>query len=303
MLDRDYVRSAVLQAALDDAPPMVRASLLEDAQFRSEYGLTTDGIVTFGERTESWFQRSRLFSAVRRVLGDRSEADVVDTDGQKWKVKASDGAASSPKLVLSQSARQIDLPRLAGLSPDRNERLQNLNEIVADVNLGVSAAHAWAEVLTVRALDDEEVTAFFQDVRDTPVETERSILRSISKGSIGVAELVPASRRYFERLVGRYDGSKSIGEYATGGAKSVFEQLRAWRRYEGAVMSLYLAWHSALAEQMSIDGLNDGEMLQALSRSVMAEIRRHSWVQSKLGWASSIRGRRLSHWFVHSLRR
>ena len=264
MVDRDYVRSAVLQVGLEDAPPMVRASLLDDAEFRAEYGVAADGRVAFGDRERAWFQRSRVFGAVRRVLGDRSEAEVVDTDGKKWKVTVSDDDGSSPKLVLSQSGRHIDLANLGGLSPDRNERLQSLKEIVADVNLEVSAAETWAKVLTVRALDDEEVQVFFRDVRDTPVATERSILMSIRDRRIGVAELVPSSRRYFERLVGRYDGSTSIADYAAGGAKMMFEQLRTWRRYEGTVMSLYLAWHSALMEQVSVDDLSGEEMVRAL---------------------------------------
>ena len=268
MVDRDYVRSAVLQVGLEDAPPMVRASLLDDAQFRAEYGVATDERVAFGDRERVWFQRSRVFGVVRRVLDDRSEAEVVDTDGKKWKVTVSDDDGSSPKLVLSQSGRHIDLANLGGLSPYRNERLESLKEAVADVNLEVSAAETWAKVLTVRALDDEEVQIFFRDVCDTPVETERSILTRIRDGRIGVAELVPSSRLYFERLVGRYDGSTSIAEYAAGGAKVMFEQLRTWGRYQGTVMSLYLAWHSALMEQVSVDELSGEEMVRVLESVV-----------------------------------
>ena len=272
MVDRDYVRSAMAQIGLEDAPPMVRASLLADAQFRAEYDVATDERVAFGDRERVWFQRASVFGVVRRVLDDRSEAEVVDTDGREWKVTVSDDEGSSPKLLLSRSGRHIDLPNFGGLSPDRDGRLESLKEIVADVNLEVSVAETWAKVLTARALDDEEVQVFFRDVRDTPIATERSILTSIRAsirdGRIGVAELVPSSRRYFERLVGRYDGSTSIAEYAVGGAKVVFEQLRTWRRYEGAEMSLYLAWHSALMEQVSVDDLSGEDMARVLESVV-----------------------------------
>lgn len=273
MVDRDFVRSAVAHVALEDAPPMVRASLLEDAQFRAEYNVVTDEIIAFGDRERAWFQRSIVFGVVRRVLDDRSEAEVVDTHGREWKVIVSDDEGASPKLVLSRSGRKIDLSILVGLSPDRDERLESLKGIVSDVNLEVSAAEAWEKVLTVRALHDEEVQVFFRDVQDTPVATERSILTSIrasiGDGRIGVAELVPSSRRYFERLVGRYDGSTSVPEYAVGGAKEVFEQLRTWKRYEGAEMSLYLAWHSALMEEVNVDNLSGEDMVRVLE-SVIA---------------------------------
>ena len=186
-------------------------------------------------------------------------------EGKKWKVEGSGGDGSSPRLVVSRSGQRIDIPYLGGLSPNRNERLQGLREVVDDVNLPVTATEPWTQVLTVRALDDEEAVAFLQDVRDTPVATERSILKNIRNGSsLRVAGLVPSSRRYFERLVGRFDGSTSIREYAAGGAKTVLEQLREWRRYEGAIMSLYLAWHSALTEQVSVDDLSGEEMVRAL---------------------------------------
>ena len=272
MVDRDYVRSAVALVGLEDAPPMVRASLLDDAQFRAEYGVATDERVAFGDGETAWFQRSSVFGVVRRVLDDRSVAEVVDTDGREWKVTVSDDEGSSPTLVLSRSGRDIHLPNLGGLSPDRDERLKSLKETVSDFNLEVSAAETWAKVLTVRALDDEEVQVFFRDVRDTPVAAGRSILTSIRAsirdGRIGVAELVPSSRRYFERLVGSYDGSTSIAEYAAGGAKVVLEQLRTWKRYEGTEMSLYLAWHSALMKQVSVDDLSGDEMVRVLESVV-----------------------------------
>ena len=52
-------------------------------------------------------------------------------------------------------------------------------------------------------------------------------------GRVASPFFVPRSRRYFERLVGAYDGSASIRDYAAGRGRQLFQQLSAWRPYDG----------------------------------------------------------------------
>ena len=40
MANSPYVRAALAQAALEMAPPLIRRTLIEDADFREEYGFT-----------------------------------------------------------------------------------------------------------------------------------------------------------------------------------------------------------------------------------------------------------------------
>jgi len=114
----------------------------------------------------------------------------------------------------------------------------------------------WRSILEERALKNDEVDTFHRDIRDTPVHVERAIRSEITAGESSVSSLVPNSRRYFERLVGVYDGSGSIQRYAGGKGREVFNQLTEWRPYEGFLFSLLLSSHSALTAQIKADNLD-----------------------------------------------
>ena len=62
-----YIRSRLANAVLENAPPIIRKTLLEDQDFRSEYSLEADAVLAFGNSGVS-FQRFDLFAAVRKIL-------------------------------------------------------------------------------------------------------------------------------------------------------------------------------------------------------------------------------------------
>ena len=63
MTNSPYVRSALAQAALELAPPLIRKTLLEESGFREEYGFRADAVLSFGDSGVS-VQRSDLFEAL-----------------------------------------------------------------------------------------------------------------------------------------------------------------------------------------------------------------------------------------------
>ena len=89
-------------------------------------------------------------------------------------------------------------------SQDSTIRLQSLDCAASDVNLPTSARDSWHSILLERALEGEEFDLLHKDLRDTPVYFERAIRDEISSGQSSVSSLVPYSRRYFERLVGKF---------------------------------------------------------------------------------------------------
>ena len=249
MTNSPYVRSALAQAALELAPPLIRNTLLKESEFREEYGFRADAVLSFGDSGVS-IQRSKLFDAIRNILSGASEMEVTDTDGQEWKLGNESEKGELPTLAISRGKQRLILPDFAALSPDSTTRLRSLDEAASDVNLPTSARDTWRNVLSERALDDGEVDEFHSDFRDTPVHIARSIRSEIANGQSSVSSLVPPSRRYFERLVGAYDGSASIRDYAAGRGRQFFEQLSAWRPYDGFLFSLFLSSHSALTAEI-----------------------------------------------------
>jgi len=250
------------QAALELAPPQIRKSLIEKQVFRDEYGFKTDGVITFGDSGVS-IQRSVLFTAIRKILSGVSEMEVTDTDGLAWKLNNESEEGELPTLSISRSKQRLILPDFSALSPDSTTRLHSLNEAVSDVNLPSSARDTWCNVLLERALDDDEVDELHSEFRYTPVQIAQSICSEIANGQSSAPSLVPHSRRYFERLVGGYDGSASIRDYAAGCGRKFFEQFPAWRPYDGFLFSLFLSSHAALTVEMSVEHLESKDLVRA----------------------------------------
>lgn len=263
MTNSPYVRSALAQVALELAPPLIRKTLLGELEFREEYGFRADAVLAFGDSGVS-IQRTELFDAIRKILSGASEMGVTDTDGQEWKLSNESEKGELPTLAISRGKQRLNLPNFAALSPDSATRLRSLDEAASDVNLPTGARDTWHKFLSERALDDDEVDEFYSDFRDTPVHIARSIRSEIANGQSSVSSLVPPSRRYFERLVGAYDGSASITNYAAGCARKFFEQLSTWRPYDGFLFSLFLSSHSALTTEIGVEHLGSEDLVRAL---------------------------------------
>lgn len=263
MTNSPYVKSAMAQVALKLVPSLIRETLIEDVDFLEEYGLAADAVISFGNACVS-VQRSELYDAVRKFLSGTLVKEVQDKNGEIWKIMNIGGEGELPSLARSRDKQRLILPNLAGLSPDSSTRLRYLDEAASDVNLPSSAREEWRSVLSERALKDAEVDAFHSEFHDTPVEQAQSIHSEILGGQSNISSLVPTSRRYFERLVGAFDGSATIRDYAAGNGRSFFEQLSSWRPFDGFLLSLFLSSHSALTDEVNIDQLGSEELVRAL---------------------------------------
>lgn len=263
MTNSSYVRSSLAQAALEHVPPLIRKTLIEQRDFREEYGFRADAVIAFGDTGIS-ISRSELFEAIRAVFADRSEVVVTDTDGRNWTVFSEGRDEEQPRILISSNEQRYKLPDFSALSPDSAMRLRSLEEAAADVNLPANTIVVWRDILSERGLEDDEVDQFHNEFRDTPAHIARSIRAEIRKGQSSVSSLVPPSRRYFARLVGECDESSFIRDYAAGTGKSFIEGLSALQPYDGFLSSLFLSSHSALTAEISVERLDDKDIVRAL---------------------------------------
>lgn len=264
MTNSAYVRTELAQAGLELAPPLIRKTLLEEPSFREDYGLMMDHVISFGDIDVS-IQCSVLFDAVRKVLTtDVMETEVTDKDGHKWELKNISEERELPNLVLSHGEQHLNMPDFSVLSPDSATRLRFLEKFASDANLPDIVLDAWRNTLMERALEDDEFDAFNSEFHDTPIGRIDFIRSEIINGNGQISSLVPPSRRYFERLVGAYDGSTSIRDYATGSARTHFHELLAWQPYAGFLLSLLLSSHPNLTDEIDVDQLSSEELARAL---------------------------------------
>ena len=262
MSNISYTKSAMAQAALEFTSPLIRESLLEESEFRQEYGFSTEEVLTFGDPGFS-IRSSELFDAVREALASTAEIEVTDIAGRTWKLRNEAGIGELPKIAFSFENQRLSFPNFALLSPDTDVRLRFLDWVTSDVNLPANSRDTWRNIFIERALKDDEFEPFHSELRDTPVHWVRSIRNEISAGKCSISSLIPSSRRYFERLVGIYDGSASIRDYAAGAGKNFIKELSAWKSYEGYLFSLFLSSHAALTTEIDIEHFEQEDIVRA----------------------------------------
>ena len=271
------IKAAAAQVVLNTAPPLIRDSLLDRHKFRENYHVKVESILTIGDSGFS-VRRSDFYEAVRHVLGGSPKAEVTDLEGRVWDLNIQTEQGDQPCIFASSSEQRLALPDFVVLSQDSALRLRSFNSAASDVNLPKSAQDSWRAILAERALEDEEFALLLEDIRDTPIYFERAICNEIRAGQSSVSTLVPSSRRYFERLIGLYDGSVSINEYAARTGRKFIQQLNAWQPRDGFLLSLFLSSHAALTEEISANQLEGDNLVQ-----VYDFIENHGDVLSQLG--------------------
>ena len=256
------VKTEIAAQCLNFVPPLIRETLLEDGDFREEYDVPTDNRIAFGKSGVD-FQRYDLFNTIRDVLANASIQQVADVNGKLWTLKDISGEGELPNLEMSRSEQCVPLPAFASLSPDKSVRLRLLKEATSETNLPRHVSSFWRDILENRALEDDEVDAFYSDLRDTPTAKARDIRTDILAGQSTASSLVPSSRQYYERLVGVYDGSASIRDYSAGNGSAFLIQLAEWRPYDGFLFSLFLSSHSLLTDEINVDRISREDLVRA----------------------------------------
>lgn len=272
-LDRDYL----LAYALKRVPPLIRKSLLSDHDFIEKTDFKAEPIVSFGS-CELSFRRSDFFNAVRALLGGEAFVELLNTEGRALRL-INDSLEDEPfELVLLFDGKRYSLPDFSVLSGDALVRIRSLERLFSDRGLVSWGQEGWREILEERSLEDDEVDEFYCDFRDTPDYVAMSIRNEVSNGGGSVSSLVPNSRIYFERLVGVYDGSASIQDYAAGAGRDYLASLSCLRPFDGFIGSLFLSSHSSITDEISVDNLSPEELNCAFDY-----LEKHGDLLSRLG--------------------
>ena len=264
MSNTPYIRTIITQAAIENIPSILRNSLLEDRLFRGKCEITSDAVLSIGESGLS-IRQSSFYEAIRKKHSGTDETTVVDTENRKWNLYYETEHEGPPVLVISNDEQRLSIPHFPRISADFAKRIQSLDKSACDVNLPAEARNDWHSLLSERPLENDEVDEYLSDFRDTPVQLTRAIRNEIATGRSSISSLVPSSRRYFERLVGKYDGSASISEYAAGAGRQFINGLLAWRQYDGFLFSLFLSSHATLTVEIDITGLGSEDLARAFN--------------------------------------
>jgi len=274
---KDLSKREKVEAALNLVPPLMRKTLLNDLSFTKMYDLEIENVISLGNGDAN-FDGGKFFDSIRKVIEGESEIKLIDTIGQEWTATIIPGDNGLPCPVIASNNYKIRLPNTILLAADASTRLNYLDYISNDLNLTYSSYQQWKVILQERAISEIEIDYFQSNIRDTPSFVERTIFDEFESGECAVSTMVPNSLRYFERLVGVYDGSDCIQNYAIALSQDFFKEINKWSPYQGFFSSLLLSSHSSLTDQIVLD-LLDYEGV----RDAYASLTKTADVLSKLG--------------------
>ncbi len=242
-------------------PSLISDTLLEDIDFKSEYSFEADAVLTFNN--SDTFKRNELYNAVRNYMNGIKVKSVPDINGADWNILNTNKDGEIPTLVLSNGRKKLALHNLVWLSKDKCLRLRFLEESASDVNLPDDILKKWRNILSERALNNEEVDVLLNEMKDTPIHQSRLIRNEFLKDRGLISNLISSSPSYYERLAGKYDGSSSLSQYVANNIRGFFEQLSSWKRYDGFLLSLLLSSHSLITDEIIVEQISKEDLLKA----------------------------------------
>ncbi len=253
-----YIRASIAVAALELFPQRVRGVLVSDPNFRKEYGVSADAVLSFDNGAVE-FQRSIVLDAVRRSFDAATTVD--DMRGRQWTMEFL-GDEQPPTIALVQSEKRFVVAHLVLLSPDRGTRLKAFHQEANATNLPSKAVETWERLLESRPPDDDELGSIQDDLTNTPVAVRNAMRENLARGTLSKNLVAPRSEKYYERLVGRYEDEQTFGDFVKQVATSHMERLIKWRPFEGYQLSLLLASQPNLGAALGAIGVEANELVR-----------------------------------------
>ena len=246
---------------LSMVPPKIRDSLIESSAFRRRYGLSVDATITF-VGTDISISRTALYSAVRSLYSsETTHTDALLADGRTLRL-AIEERGERNLIIGSLEGNSIVLPAYAVLSPNKQARLRDFDKETSERNLADDAISKWRERLQHSPLEDDEVDEFFKELKLNPIDVATAISNEAKLGESQVSVLVPRSRTYFERLVGRLEGIGNFDEYISERLSPRISELLLWRFRDGFAHSLLLAAHPTVSPLIDISDKDANEVAE-----------------------------------------
>ena len=186
-----------------------RRAMAGNADFAGRCGFETKSILRMGLDIE--LENSVLFAAVREVFATSKKKTVRDIDEKEASV---DFDKEDGNIVVNWSdtkevRRQAKVPELALLSPIGTARVATLGKIIERLGPTATDFRSLLADVEAREVNDEELTAIFDEVSNGVATLQARLGEKVSQGSsFAIGDIVPDSLVYFERFAGPLSASQ-----------------------------------------------------------------------------------------------
>ena len=254
-LPKSIKQSDIIRVAFAYLEPSIRDDLLSRPKFlESTNNILTPSIGYMG--SDAYFDQSHFFDTVQNVFTNGSPVDLVDTTGNSWNLSPSTRenrvAGKYPLLLKGRNGFEVELSNYEPLAKEKEIRLDFFDSLVKYCFYSKEHINQWQKILSNRNLSAIELEQFHKLVSMSPNLFSVTVQQHLDQSKIHPSVLIPNSTTYYELLIGKYDNSESISDYATGAASKLISELLHWDSYKGLKQCLKLSTHSAISSQINI---------------------------------------------------
>ena len=205
--------SDLVYAILGRVPPSFRDAIATDGEFIAEFQLEDISVISFNQPAITVYRRS-LLDSLGLLFSQLAPVSVETPDGRECVVRF--GQQDRPIPILSQGDHNILLENFLVFSPDSTARIRSFTARADYYEVPPPDRIRWEELLRGRIPSPQEFDAITRDLRDSPAGCELLIAQALEAGNLVIDSIVPASQRYYSRLIGCYDMSATIDRFVQG---------------------------------------------------------------------------------------
>lgn len=260
MIDENkYLRAARAIVLANGYSPLLRGELLARSKLVDMAGVETDATISLGAEDLS-FRRSQLFPAIAAAYDRVSNPVIASVDGSEWTLRFFD-EAQPPNVALLRGDQRLVVLQFSLLAPEAEARLHAFRLIAEHHRLSDDLMDRWRLLLSERTPNDYEITAFVDDLQNTPVGVAEAIGERLRRGKLSFDALVPRSEAYYRQLVGDVGSATSLEDCVARVAAPFLAELFA----RGDQQSLSMAWplcsHQSISQMIERKWEGDDRLL------------------------------------------
>lgn len=209
--EKAELAQSIVRMASELPRPVERLLQSDDAR-AAAFGLEINKVVRLEMPEQPTFARDALWEAVRMAVYEGGTAQATDTDGREWTLTATDSVGF---VRARADLPPVDFADVALMSMLPEERTAHLDALAERAGIDKEAVPpGTAELLCERPLSPAEIDGLQEFFALHPLPLFNELCQAVSRGQTTLARLIPIPAEYYERVVGKWQGERTIVEFS-----------------------------------------------------------------------------------------
>ncbi|TLX22403.1 hypothetical protein E5S66_07820 [Thermomonas fusca] len=204
------VAADLCKTFVNDLPQSLRERVLEDRALLKQLGLSCSTRMTVHTVGKPSFDTKALYNGVEQAYTGATSTKIDDEAGDTWKLQVT--ANHAVVCTHPATGREFPVPHAQLLDIDASRREAYLTHRARDFGLAPDDIQNWLDEVRQAPLNPRRFDLLERDLEDSPTGVAEHIKEAFA-GSVVQSDLVPTSRRYYERLVPAWQGQHTLPDF------------------------------------------------------------------------------------------